>query len=110
MMATITAKDMFGDMFSEGETAEYPLDMKVAFHHPTRSSSIIFIGGDMPHYQEVCQCPRAQWKIRLEDRFVIQREETKPGYVTRTLENLWRCGRAMPKTRKERTRQHIRTV
>jgi hypothetical protein len=44
MMATITAKDMFGGMLSEGETAEYPLDMKVAFHHPTRPSSIIFIG------------------------------------------------------------------
>jgi hypothetical protein len=109
-MATITAKDIFGYMFSECDTAEYPLDVKVAFHHPTRPSSIIFIGWDMPHYQEVCQCPRAQWKIRLEGRFVIQREETKHGYVTQTLENVWRCGRAMPKTRKERTRQHIRTV
>jgi hypothetical protein len=47
MMATITTKDIFGDMFSEGETAEYPLDMKVASHHLTRPSSIIFIGGEI---------------------------------------------------------------
>jgi hypothetical protein len=47
MMATITAKDIFGDMFSEGETAENPLDMKVAFPHSTRPSSIIFIGGEI---------------------------------------------------------------
>jgi hypothetical protein len=46
-MATITSKDIFGDMLSEGETVEYPLDMKVAFHHPTRPSSIIFIGGEI---------------------------------------------------------------
>jgi hypothetical protein len=54
MMATITAKDIFSDMFSEGETTEYPLDMKVASHHPTRPSSIIFIGGDMPHLIKKC--------------------------------------------------------
>jgi hypothetical protein len=47
MMATITAKDICGDMFSEGETVEYPLDMKVAFHRPKRSSSIILIGGEI---------------------------------------------------------------
>jgi hypothetical protein len=47
IMATITAKDIFGDMFSKGETAEYPLDMKVVFHHPTRPSSIICIGGEI---------------------------------------------------------------
>jgi hypothetical protein len=43
MMATITAKDIFGNF-----------DMKVAFHHPTRPSSIIFIGGDMPHLIKKC--------------------------------------------------------
>jgi hypothetical protein len=70
MMATITAKYIFGDMLSEGETAEYTLDMKVAFHYPTRPSSIIFIG----------------WEINFSNCNYIHRVERG---VTLCLQNLY---------------------
>jgi hypothetical protein len=49
MLATVTAREVFGQDIPQQLADRLPLDMMVAFYHPILTWLLIFIGGDMPH-------------------------------------------------------------
>jgi hypothetical protein len=49
MLATVTAREAFGQDTPQQLADRLPLDIIVAFYHPILTWLLIFIGGDMPH-------------------------------------------------------------
>jgi hypothetical protein len=49
ILATVTAREAFGQNIPQQLAERLPLDMMVAFYHPILIWLLIFIGGDMPH-------------------------------------------------------------
>jgi hypothetical protein len=49
MLATVTAREAFGQDIPQQLADRLPLEMMVAFYHPILTWLLIFIGGDMPH-------------------------------------------------------------
>jgi hypothetical protein len=49
MMATITAREVFGNNLGENADDDLPMDMKIAFLHPIYAEIKVFPSADMPH-------------------------------------------------------------
>jgi hypothetical protein len=54
MLATVTAREAFGQDIPHQLADRLPLDMMVAFYQPIFTWLLICIGGDMPHAIKKC--------------------------------------------------------